>query len=105
MIIPSIARGRSPAEKSQHPLMSVYGYDTLQLNMYPQGWFGANTAYLWLCCAISMALRAGTGEPPSVTLKTSMDFRSGRRFPCRFSIGESTRFRGGSAANWGEKVV
>lgn len=52
--------------------------------------------YLWPCWAISMALRAGTGEPPSVTLSTSMDFRSGRRLPCRFSIGESTRFRGGS---------
>ena len=52
--------------------------------------------HLWPCWAISMARRAGTGEPPSVTLSTSMDLRSGRRLPCRFSIGESTRFRGGS---------
>lgn len=39
---------------------------------------------LWLCWAISRARRVGTGEPPppaSVMLRTSMDFRSGRRFP------------------------
>lgn len=48
-----------------------------------------------------MARRAGTGEPPSVTLSTSMDLRSGRRLPCRFSIGESTRFRGGSVCRQG----
>lgn len=59
-------------------------------------WVPPGGTYLWLCWAISMARRAGTGEPPSVTLSTSMDLRSGRRLPCRFSIGESTRFRGGS---------
>lgn len=48
------------------------------------------------CCVMSMALLAGTGEPPSVTLNTSIDFLSGLLFPCLFSIGESTRFRGGS---------
>lgn len=55
--------------------------------------------HLWLCWAISKARRVGTGEPPppaSVMLRTSMDLRSGRRFPCRLSMGESTRFRGGS---------
>lgn len=57
--------------------------------------------HLWPCWAISMALRAGTGEPPSVTLSTSMDLRSGRRLPWRFSIGESTRFRGGSVCRQG----
>lgn len=57
---------------------------------------GPARTYLWPCWAISMARRAGTGEPPSVTLSTSMDLRSGLRLPCRFSIGESTRFRGGS---------
>lgn len=45
-----------------------------------------------------MARRAGTGDPPSVTLNTSMDLRSGLLFPCRFNIGESTRFRGGSTS-------
>lgn len=30
-----------------------------------------------------------------------MDLRSGRRLPCRFSIGESTRFRGGSVRRRG----
>lgn len=54
------------------------------------------TTYLCPCCAISIALRAGTGDPPSVTLRTSIDFLSGLRFPCLFSIGESTRFLGGS---------
>lgn len=57
---------------------------------------GKGETHLCPCCAISIALRAGTGEPPSVTLRTSIDFLSGRRFPCLFSIGESTRFRGGS---------
>lgn len=46
---------------------------------------------------MSMARRTGTGDPPSVTLSTSMDFLSGRRLPCRLSMGESTRFLGGSA--------
>lgn len=52
--------------------------------------------YLCPCCVMSMARRAGTGDPPSVTLSTSMDLRSGLLFPCRFNMGESTRFRGGS---------
>lgn len=46
---------------------------------------------------MSIALLAGTGEPPSVTLRTSMDFLSGLLLPWRFNMGESTRFRGGSA--------
>lgn len=46
---------------------------------------------------MSMARRTGTGDPPSVTLSTSMDFLSGLRLPCRLSMGESTRFLGGSA--------
>ena len=46
---------------------------------------------------MSMARRTGTGEPPSVTLSTSMDFLSGLRLPWRLSMGESTRFLGGSA--------
>lgn len=60
------------------------------------GLLGEAETHLCPCCAISIALRAGTGDPPSVTLRTSMDFLSGRRFPCLFSIGESTRFLGGS---------
>lgn len=66
-------------------------------------WFLPGGTHLWPCWAISMARRAGTGEPPSVTLSTSMDLRSGRRLPCRFSIGESTRFRGGSACRGGSE--
>lgn len=46
---------------------------------------------------MSMALRTGTGDPPSVTVRTSMDFLSGLRLAWRLSIGESTRLRGGSA--------
>lgn len=53
--------------------------------------------HLCPCCVMSMALLAGTGEPPSVTLNTSIDFLSGLLFPCLFSMGESTRFLGGSA--------
>lgn len=64
-------------------------------------WVLLEGTHLWPCWAISMARRAGTGEPPSVTLSTSMDLRSGRRLPCRFSIGESTRFRGGSVCRQG----
>ena len=55
-------------------------------------------AYLCPCCVMSMALLAGTGEPPSVTLRTSMDFLSGLLLPWRFNMGESTRFLGGSVA-------
>lgn len=53
--------------------------------------------YLWLCAAVSRALRGGVGDPCSVTLRTSRLFLSGRQRPWRVSIGESTRFRGGSA--------
>lgn len=53
-------------------------------------------AYLCPCCVMSIALLAGTGEPPSVTLRTSMDFLSGLLLPWRFNMGESTRFLGGS---------
>lgn len=67
------------------------------------GLLGKGETHLCPCCAISIALRAGTGEPPSVTLRTSIDFLSGRRFPCLFSIGESTRFLGGSL--WKENTV
>ena len=67
------------------------------------GPLGKAETHLCPCCAISIALRAGTGEPPSVTLRTSIDFLSGRRFPCLFSIGESTRFLGGSL--WKENAV
>lgn len=52
--------------------------------------------HLCPCCVMSMALLAGTGEPPSVTLSTSMDFLSGLLLPWRFNMGESTRFLGGS---------
>lgn len=55
------------------------------------------SGHLCPCVAMSMARRTGTGEPPSVTLSTSMDFRSGLRLPWRLSMGESTRFLGGSA--------
>lgn len=71
------------------------GHQEAECRVLPEG------THLWPCWAISMALRAGTGEPPSVTLSTSMDLRSGRRLPCRFSIGESTRFRGGSVCRQG----
>lgn len=54
-------------------------------------------AYLCPCCVMSIALLAGTGEPPSVTLRTSIDFLSGLLLPWRFNMGESTRFLGGSA--------
>lgn len=54
-------------------------------------------SHLCPCVAMSMARRTGTGDPPSVTLRTSMDFLSGLRLPWRLSIGESTRFLGGSA--------
>lgn len=37
--------------------------------------------HLCPCCVMSMALLAGTGEPPSVTLSTSMDFLSGLLLP------------------------
>lgn len=67
------------------------------------GLLGKEETHLCPCCAISIALRAGTGEPPSVTLRTSIDFLSGLRFPCLFSIGESTRFLGGSL--WKENAV
>lgn len=61
----------------------------------PAGW-----SHLWPCAAMSRARRTGTGEPPSVTLSTSMDFLSGLRLPWRLSMGESTRFLGGSADGW-----
>lgn len=53
--------------------------------------------YLWLWAAVSRALRGGVGDPCSVTLSTSRLFLSGRQRPWRVNIGESTRFRGGSA--------
>lgn len=52
---------------------------------------------------MSMARRTGTGDPPSVTLSTSIDFLSGLRFPWRLSMGESTRFLGGSAEGQGSE--
>lgn len=57
----------------------------------------AAAPHLWPWVAMSMARRTGTGDPPSVTVRTSMDFLSGRRLPWRLSMGESTRFLGGSA--------
>lgn len=57
----------------------------------------ARAPNLWLCAAVSRALRGGVGDPCSVTLSTSKLFLSGRQRPWRVSIGESTRFRGGSA--------
>lgn len=48
------------------------------------------------CCAMSMARLTGTGEPPSVTLSTSIDLRSGLLLLCLVKSGESTRFLGGS---------
>lgn len=61
--------------------------------------------YLWLCAAVSMALRGGVGDPCSVTLSTSKLFLSGRQRPCRVNIGESTRFLGGSVvSNYGHQV-
>lgn len=59
--------------------------------------FKNKTIYLWLCAAVSRALRGGVGDPCSVTLSTSKLFLSGRQRPWRVSMGESTRFRGGSA--------
>lgn len=61
--------------------------------------------YLWLCAAVSRALRGGVGDPCSVTLRTSRLFRSGRHRPWRVSMGESTRFRGGSAEERHHKIV
>lgn len=61
--------------------------------------------YLWLCAAESRALRGGVGDPCSVTLSTSRLFLSGRQRPWRVSIGESTRFRGGSAVEHRHKVM
>lgn len=61
--------------------------------------------YLWLCAAVSKALRVGVGDPCSVTLRTSRLFLSGRQRPWRVSIGESTRFRGGSAEEHYRKVI
>lgn len=61
--------------------------------------------YLWLCAAVSRALRGGVGDPCSVTLRTSRLFLSGRQRPWRVSIGESTRFRGGSAEEHHYKVI
>lgn len=61
--------------------------------------------YLWLCAAVSKALRVGVGDPCSVTLRTSRLFLSGRQRPWRVSIGESTRFRGGSAEEHYHKVI
>lgn len=58
---------------------------------------GVCVPYLCPCCAMSIARRTGTGEPPSVTLRTSIDLRSGLLLPCLLSMGESTRFLGGSA--------
>lgn len=63
-----------------------------------------NTLHLWLCAAVSRALRGGVGDPCSVTLSTSRLFLSGRQRPWRVSIGESTRFRGGSAEEY-DKVI
>lgn len=60
---------------------------------------------LWLCAAVSRALRGGVGDPCSVTLSTSKLFLSGRQRPWRVSIGESTRFRGGSAEEQPHKRV
>lgn len=60
----------------------------------------AGWSHLCPCVAMSRARRTGTGEPPSVTLSTSMDFLSGLRLPWRLSMGESTRFLGGSADGW-----
>lgn len=57
----------------------------------------ASVSHLWPWVAMSMARLTGTGDPPSVTHSTSMDFLSGRRLPWRLSMGESTRFLGGSA--------
>lgn len=62
-------------------------------------------AYLCPCCVMSIALLAGTGEPPSVTLRTSMDFLSGLLLPWRFNMGESTRFLGGSVPNKGDTSI
>ena len=61
--------------------------------------------YLWLCAAVSRALRGGVGDPCSVTLNTSRLFLSGRQRPWRVSMGESTRFRGGSAEEYHHKVI
>lgn len=61
--------------------------------------------YLWLCAAVSRALRGGVGDPCSVTLNTSRLFLSGRQRPWRVSMGESTRFRGGSAEEYHHNVI
>lgn len=58
--------------------------------------------YLWLCALVSRALRGGVGDPCSVTLRTSRLFLSGRQRPWRVSMGESTRFLGGS---WRTKIL
>lgn len=64
-----------------------------------------NMLYLWLCAAVSRALRGGVGDPCSVTLSTSRLFLSGRQRPWRVSIGESTRFRGGSAVEHQHEIM
>ena len=74
-------------------------FTELRLNTLfnPTAIFNVFMSHLWPWVAMSMALRTGTGDPPSMTHSTSMDFLSGLRLPCRLSIGESTRFLGGSA--------
>lgn len=67
--------------------------------------FKHNVLYLWLCAAVSRALRGGVGDPCSVTLSTSRLFLSGRQRPWRVSIGESTRFRGGSAEKCHKVII
>lgn len=59
-------------------------------------------AYLWLCALVSRALRGGVGDPCSVTLRTSILLLSGRWRTLRESMGESTRFRGGSYKKKGQ---
>lgn len=67
-----------------------------------QGWWSLVRSYLWLCTLASRALRGGVGDPCSVTLRTSRLFLSGRHRPWRVSMGESTRFRGGSWRSKGD---
>lgn len=54
---------------------------------------------------MSIARRTGTGDPPSVTLSTSMDLRSGLLLLCLVSRGESTRFLGGSVRKIAEETI
>lgn len=99
-----------PPPRKKNPKQKLYDNEFLRSNsaeyrVYVLYMCKKNMLYLWLCAAVSRALRGGVGDPCSVTLRTSRLFLSGRQRPWRVSIGESTRFRGGSAEKRHHKLV